>query len=112
MGHTSDKSLAAKAYRDRSRQITSHDEPIQMGEAESLCLQNRLRFYREELKTSACAVPSKLTAHCFYFFHGLSCGVRGHEWAQLPRRERKTCHWLVQVTHDTQRGSVLTLGGQ
>ena len=45
MGHISDKSLAAKAYRDRSRQITSHDEANQMDEAESLCLQNRLRFY-------------------------------------------------------------------
>ena len=88
MGRTFDKSLAAKAYGDRSHQITGHDEPIQMDEAESLCLQNRLRFYREELKTSACAVPSKLTAHCLYFFHRLSCGVSSHEWAQPPRRER------------------------
>src|SRR6267378_8700059 len=77
-GHTSDKSL----YSDRSHQINSHDEPIQMDEVESLCLQNRLRFYREELKTSACAVPSKLTAHCLYFVHRLSCADRGHEWAQ------------------------------
>ena len=45
MGRTFDKSLAAKAYGDRSHQITGHDEPIQMDEAESLCLENRLRFY-------------------------------------------------------------------
>jgi hypothetical protein len=86
-GHTSDKLLAAETYSDRSHQITSHDEPTQIAEDESLCLQSRLRFDPVELKTRVCAVPSKLTAHCLYFFHDLSCGVRGHEWAQPPRRE-------------------------